>query len=318
MSATKLLASSHTALVKVHQQPGTKVITKVYINRLLQAQGQDTGHTKQQSLKLLMQCTPTTAEEGVKEPMDVEEEEEEEQLEDKEEEQEKELEEEEQEEKHGEEQVEEEKGVELEEEIGEEEKKEEKAEEALEEEWEEELEVEKELEEEEHQVPPRKCKLVEEEHKKRKRTHPVVIDLDKEMEVEEIKTKPHKQPVVCQYSKGNTKEQCKEAARLLALPDLELGMYTLCVFTVHHTDKFQTNAHQVFYLSTCFPMHIRFFICRLFPPCTSVFLFVDLFPNVHWVFYLSTFSPMHIGFLFVDLFPYAHWVFYLTCENHTL
>jgi hypothetical protein len=89
----------------------------------------------------------------------------------------------------------------------------------------------------------------------------VVIDVDKEMEVEEIKTKPHKQLVVCQYSEGNTEEQCKEAARLLALPDLELGMYTLCVFTVHHTDKFQTNAHWVFYLSTLFLMHIRFFIC---------------------------------------------------------
>jgi hypothetical protein len=108
MSATKLLASSHIALVKVHQQPGTKVITKAYINRLLQVQGQDTGRTKQQSLKLLMQCMPMTAEEGAKEAMDVEEEEEEEQMEDKEEEQEKELEEE--EEKHGEEQVEEEKG----------------------------------------------------------------------------------------------------------------------------------------------------------------------------------------------------------------
>ncbi|ELR16506.1 uncharacterized protein ACA1_146400 [Acanthamoeba castellanii str. Neff] len=43
------------------------------------------------------------------------------------------------------------------------------------------------------------------------------------MEAEEIKTKPHKQLVVCQYSTGNTKEQCKEAARLLALPNLELA-----------------------------------------------------------------------------------------------
>jgi hypothetical protein len=34
-----------------------------------------------------------------------------------------------------------------------------------------------------------------------------VIDVDKEMEVEEIKL------VVRQYSAGNTKEQCKEAAR---------------------------------------------------------------------------------------------------------
>ncbi|ELR22789.1 uncharacterized protein ACA1_149770 [Acanthamoeba castellanii str. Neff] len=42
------------------------------------------------------------------------------------------------------------------------------------------------------------------------------------MEVEEIKTKPHKQLVVCQYSEGNTEDQCKEAARLLALPNLEL------------------------------------------------------------------------------------------------
>jgi hypothetical protein len=90
----------------------------------------------------------------------------------------------------------------------------------------------------------------------------VVIDVDKEMEVEEIKTKPHKQLVVCQYSEGNTEEQCKEAARLLALPDLELGMYTLCVFTVHHADKFQTDVHWVFYLLT-------------------------LFPNVHQVFYLT-------------------------------
>ncbi|ELR13384.1 uncharacterized protein ACA1_243140, partial [Acanthamoeba castellanii str. Neff] len=42
------------------------------------------------------------------------------------------------------------------------------------------------------------------------------------MEAEEIKTKPHKQLVVHQYSTGNTKEQHKEATRLLALPNLEL------------------------------------------------------------------------------------------------
>jgi hypothetical protein len=124
----------------------------------------------------------------------------------------------------------------------------------------------------------------------------VVIDLDKEMEAEEIKTKPHKQPVVHQYSEGNTEEQHKEATRLLALPDLELGMYTLCVFTVHHTDKFQTNVHQVFYLLTCFPMHIRFFICQLVSQCTLGFLFVDLFPDAHQVFYLLTCFPMHIRF----------------------
>ncbi|ELR13525.1 uncharacterized protein ACA1_247510 [Acanthamoeba castellanii str. Neff] len=151
--------------------------------------------------------------------VEVEEEERKEKEAEEEEEQEKELEEEEQEEKQGEVQKEEEKGVE--EDIVEEEKEEEKGEEALEEEQEEELEVE-ELEEEEHQAPPRKHKLVEEEHKERKHTHPEVIDMDKEMEAEEIKTKPHKQPVVCQYSAGNTKEQHKEAARLLVLPDLEL------------------------------------------------------------------------------------------------
>jgi hypothetical protein len=92
--------------------------------------------------------------------------------------------------------------------------------------------------------------------------------------------------VVRQYSAGNTEEQCKEAARLLALPDLELGMYTLCVFTVHCTDKFQTDAHWFFYLWTLFLMRIGFFYL------------LTLFPMHIGFFYLLTLFPMRISFIF--------------------
>ena len=59
-----------------------------------------------------------------------------------------------------------------------------------------------------------------------------LVDKDEE----DISTKPHKQPVVCKYAKGNTEEQWQQAAKLLA-PDLELVIHTLLLADVHFVDK---------------------------------------------------------------------------------
>jgi hypothetical protein len=99
-------------------------------------------------------------------------------------------------------------------------------------------------EKEEFQCAKGKCKIkseeeeeeqveVEEEEEQQKKQQCITINLIEE----ELLAQLHSEPMVCEYEKGDTEQQCCLAVKLLGLLDSELGMYIISAFHVHQVNK---------------------------------------------------------------------------------